>query len=53
MAQALAEGGEVSLGQLSPPERRIVHMTVKEMEGVESFSVGSGSVKKMIVKKKD
>ena len=53
VAQVLAEGGEASMGQLSPPERRIVHMTVKEMEGVESFSVGSGSVKKMIIKKKD
>lgn len=52
-AQVLAEGGEASMGQLSPPERRVVHMTIKEMEGVESFSVGSGSVKKMVIKKKD
>lgn len=50
-AQVIADGGEQSMGQLSPPERRIVHMTLKEMGGVESFSVGQGSVKKLVIKK--
>jgi spoIIIJ-associated protein len=56
-AQALAEqvlkdGGQVSMGQLSPAERRVVHLTLKAVEGVESFSVGQGSVKKLVIQKK-
>lgn len=50
--QVKADGGEVSLGQLSSAERRIVHVTLKPLEGVESFSVGTGSVKKLVVKAK-
>ena len=51
-AQVLRDGGQASMGQLSSAERRIVHMTLKAMEGVESFSVGQGSVKKLVVQKK-
>jgi spoIIIJ-associated protein len=50
-AQVLVDGGEVSMGQLSPAERRVVHLTLKEMGGVESFSVGQGSTKKLVIKK--
>ena len=49
---ALADGQEQSMGSLSPAERRVVHLEIKSMEGVESFSVGSGSTKKVIIKKK-
>jgi spoIIIJ-associated protein len=52
-AQVLQDGGEVSMGQLSAAERRVVHLTLKAMEGVESFSVGQGSTKKLVIKKKD
>ena len=52
-AQVLQDGGEVSMGQLSPAERRVVHLTLKTMDGVESFSVGQGSTKKLVIKKKD
>jgi spoIIIJ-associated protein len=50
--QVLAEGGEQTMGSLSPAERRVVHLEIKGMEGVESFSVGSGSSKKVVIKKK-
>jgi spoIIIJ-associated protein len=50
--QVKKDGGEVSLGQLSSAERRIVHVTLKPLEGVETFSVGSGSVKKLVVQAK-
>jgi spoIIIJ-associated protein len=50
--QVLKEGGQVSMGQLSSAERRVVHLTLKAMEGVESFSVGQGSVKKLVIQKK-
>lgn len=50
--QVLRDGGQVSMGQLSAAERRVVHMTLKAMEGVESFSVGQGSVKKLVIQKK-
>jgi spoIIIJ-associated protein len=50
--QVLKDGGQASMGQLSAAERRVVHMTLKAMEGVESFSVGQGSVKKLVIQKK-
>jgi spoIIIJ-associated protein len=50
--QVKKDGGQVSLGQLSAAERRIVHVTLKPIDGVESFSVGSGSVKKLVVQAK-
>jgi spoIIIJ-associated protein len=49
--QVLRDGGQVSMGQLSPAERRVVHLTLKEMQGVESFSVGQGSTKKLVIQK--
>jgi spoIIIJ-associated protein len=49
--QVLRDGGQVSMGQLSSAERRVVHLTLKGMEGVESFSVGQGSVKKLVIQK--
>lgn len=51
--QVKKDGGQVSLGQLSSAERRIVHVTLKPDTAVETFSVGSGSVKKLVVQKKD
>jgi spoIIIJ-associated protein len=50
--QVLKDGGQASMGQLSSMERRVVHMTLKTIDGVESFSVGQGSVKKLVVQKK-
>lgn len=50
--QVLRDGGQVSMGQLSPAERRVVHMTLKTMEGVESFSLGQGGTKKLVIQKK-
>jgi spoIIIJ-associated protein len=49
--QVLRDGGQVSMGQLSPAERRVVHLTLKAMDGVESFSVGQGSTKKLVIQK--
>lgn len=51
--QVVRDGGQVSMGQLSAAERRVVHMTLKPMQGVESFSVGQGSIKKLVIQKKD
>jgi spoIIIJ-associated protein len=50
--QVLADGAQASMGQLSSVERRVVHMTLKSVAGVESFSVGQGSVKKLVIQKK-
>jgi predicted RNA-binding protein Jag len=50
--QVLADGVQASMGQLSSVERRVVHMTLKSVAGVESFSVGQGSVKKLVIQKK-
>ncbi|HTA16537.1 MAG TPA: R3H domain-containing nucleic acid-binding protein [bacterium] len=50
--QVLADGVQASMGQLSSVERRVVHLTLKSVAGVESFSVGQGSVKKLVIQKK-
>jgi spoIIIJ-associated protein len=47
----LADGMEQHMGSLSPAERRVVHLEIKSMQGVESFSVGNGSSKKVVIKK--
>jgi spoIIIJ-associated protein len=48
----LKDGLQQSFGPLSPAERRLVHLELKPMEGVETFSVGSGSMKKVVIQKK-
>jgi spoIIIJ-associated protein len=50
--QVLLDGVQQSLGPLSPAERRVVHLELKPMEGIETFSVGSGSMKKVVIQKK-
>jgi predicted RNA-binding protein Jag len=40
------------MGPLSSAERRVVHMELKPMEGIETFSVGNSSTKKLIIKRK-
>jgi spoIIIJ-associated protein len=50
--RVIKEGGQQSLGPLSPAERRLVHLVIKPMDGLESFSVGNGSMKKVVIQKK-
>ncbi len=50
--QVMEQGGQAPLGQLSSAQRRVVHVALKAMDGVETFSVGHGSVKKLIIQKK-
>jgi spoIIIJ-associated protein len=54
MARFLAEkvlqnGGTQEMGPLNSYERRIVHLTVAEIDGVSSESIGDASVKKVII----
>jgi spoIIIJ-associated protein len=51
-ALVLLDGVQQTMGPLSAAERRLVHMELKEMPGVETFSVGSGSMKKVVIQKK-
>jgi spoIIIJ-associated protein len=51
-AKVLAEGGEESMGPLSSAERRVVHVELKPMDGIETYSVGNSSTKKLIIKRK-
>ncbi|MGE5358166.1 MAG: protein jag [Bacteroidales bacterium] len=47
--KAKETGVEQQLGPLNPYERRIVHMTVAEMPGVDSHSVGDAFSKVVII----
>ena len=48
--QVLDTGKEMELEPLSAWQRRIVHMTISEMEGVESESVGEGRDRHIVIK---
>ena len=54
MARFVAEkvqlsGAPQEMGPLNSYERRIVHMTVQEIDGVTSESIGDAAVKKVII----
>lgn len=42
-------GRSVSLDPMNPYERRIIHTTIQEIEGVESHSVGSESDRRVVI----
>ena len=42
-------GRNVSLDPMNPYERRIIHTTIQEIEGVESHSVGSESDRRVVI----
>lgn len=48
--QVLESEKEMELEPMSPWQRRIVHMAVQEVEGVESESVGEGRDRHLIIK---
>ncbi|MFH1744133.1 MAG: RNA-binding cell elongation regulator Jag/EloR [bacterium] len=47
--QALTEGRDQRTEPLSAPERRIIHMTLRDHPKVTTFSVGDGSYRRVIV----
>jgi len=47
--KARASGEEVPLSPLNPYERRLVHLALAEVEGVETRSVGDGFLKKVVI----
>ena len=47
--QVLREGRSQQTEPLRPAERRIVHRTVTEMEGVTSRAIGNGVVKRILI----
>ena len=42
-------GGKMSLDPMNPYERRIIHTTIQEIEGVESHSVGTDSDRRVVI----
>ncbi len=53
MAERVLESGKpITLEPMRPSERRIVHMTLREMEGIETESFGEGSARKVQIKPK-
>lgn len=48
--QVLESGKELELEPMAAWQRRIVHMTVSEMKGVESESVGEGRDRHIVIK---
>lgn len=51
--QVLESGKALDLEPQSPWQRRIVHMTISEMEGVESESVGEGRDRHIVIRIKN
>jgi len=48
--QVLETGKEMELEPQSPWQRRVIHMVISEMEGVESESVGEGRERHVVIK---
>lgn len=48
-ARVKKHGRNVSLDPMNPYERRIIHTTIQEIEGVESHSVGSESDRRVVI----
>lgn len=48
--QVLESGKELDLEPMAPWQRRIVHMTIAEMKGLESESVGEGRDRHIVIK---
>ena len=48
-AKVLRNGRNAVLDPMNPYERRIIHTTIQEIEGVESHSVGSDSERKVVI----
>lgn len=49
-ADVAEHGGEKTLEPMSSYERRVVHKTVSEIDGVESESVGEGRDRRVVIK---
>lgn len=47
-----SQGGQETLGPLDPAERRIIHLSLKPFDDIETFSVGDGVSKKVVIQKK-
>ncbi len=48
--QVIETGKEMELEPMSPWQRRVIHMTVSEIAGVESESVGEGFDRHLVIK---
>lgn len=47
--KVLAQGEEQALSPLNPYERRLVHLALSEMDGVETKSIGDGFLKRVVI----
>jgi hypothetical protein len=48
-ARAKRQGRNITLEPMSANERRIIHSEVQDIEGVTTFSIGSGDQRKVVV----
>ena len=51
VAEGLQSGGQHEFQPMSPAERRVVHKTAGEIEGLSSESVGEGAGRRVVLKK--
>ena len=49
-ARAIKRHGEVRLHPMSPAERRIIHITLRDNPEVESFSDGEGPNRRVVIR---
>jgi spoIIIJ-associated protein len=50
-ARVLESGVDEHLQPMNARDRRVVHLTVQEMEGLETYSLGEGSAKHIVIHK--
>lgn len=47
--RVLKTGRSLTLEPMTPNERRIVHMVIQDMDGLESFSKGEGTARRVVI----
>ena len=48
-AKVIKQGRKIALEPMNPYERRIIHTTIQEIEGVDSHSIGSESDRRVVI----
>jgi spoIIIJ-associated protein len=47
---AIKDGRSIVLDPMNPAERRIIHLSLKEVKGIKTISIGTGHLRRVVIK---
>lgn len=47
---AIKDGRSIVLDPMNPAERRIIHLSLKEVKGIKTLSIGAGHLRRVVIK---